>query len=99
MEAVEINAASASDLRFGVGADGVVLSIGDQIVFPNNGKIITAEEIVNNKRLALIGILSLVVSVRLLLTSGDFDKRFQTRMLVLSSSGQIIIILKKQEHK
>ena len=86
-------------MRFGIGAYGVVFSIDDQIVFHNNGKIITAEEEVNNKRVELIGILSSVVIVRLLLTSGDFDRRSQTRMSVLSASGQLIKILKKQEEE
>ena len=70
MEAIKIIATSASDFRFGTETYRVVFSIGDQIVFQNNGKFITDEVEVNNRRLKLMGILSLVVTFRLLLTSG-----------------------------
>ena len=81
-----LNLVIAESTKLSMGGYGKTLAYGSEILFQNNGKVIVTEiEEVSQIRLNLMGILSSLVSVRLLLSPIFFQRNAETQLTVHTS--------------
>ena len=97
---LSLNIVIAESSKFHMGGYGTILAKDSDILFQNNGKVMVTEiEEVSPRRLHLMGILSSLVSVRLLLSPQFFQRNEETLITVHTSMSPIIRILTKQQEE
>ena len=90
----------AESSRLHMGGYGMVMANGRDIFFQNNGKILVTDiEEVSPRRLALTGILSSLVTMKLLLSPEFFPRQQETILEVHVTMSQIVNLLSKLQYE